>query len=164
MFGVILSTLSATVIALAAVVGMSVGMNYAPKRVITIVYDGGGVINEYLRRMQTLQADRTSIRIDGDCVSACILHLHTSFNLDVCATPRARLGWHRPFVIGPFGQSVNTPEVEEAIKKMNDIIVDGMPDKYKQFLSSNPVPDVAKGAKPSDLLWAKATDFIKECK
>ena len=55
--------------------------------------DDGGMIGTYSDFYRRLEATGVPVVIDGECNSACthVLHLPTS---QVCATPRATLGFH----------------------------------------------------------------------
>ena len=60
---------------------------------ITIYRDNGGKLGNYY--MDFIAASKTDqrVRLDGDCVSACTMILGLGDR--VCATPHARLGFHK---------------------------------------------------------------------
>lgn len=55
--------------------------------------DDGGVVQTYMDFYRRLEATGIPVVLDGDCASACTIVLHLP-PAQLCATPRARLGFH----------------------------------------------------------------------
>lgn len=68
---------------------------------IDITDDRGGILLLYQRRWEQLAAQKVKVRIAGPCLSACTIIFGYIPRKDVCATPKASLGFHAgtfPFV------------------------------------------------------------------
>ncbi len=76
---------------------------------LTITYDGGGLIPMYVAKMQRAAAMGERVIIDGNCLSACTMTLGIIPPENVCATPRAVLGFHSAFTPTPWGQKIDYP-------------------------------------------------------
>ena len=66
-----------------------------------ITDDRGGILFLYQRRWEQLAAQKVNVRIAGPCLSACTIILGYIPRKDICATPKASLGFHAgtfPFV------------------------------------------------------------------
>jgi hypothetical protein len=77
---------------------------------VRIRHDPGGIISD---RMQTFYRIRDSgerVVIDGQCYSACTIVLGILPPDRVCATPRARLGFHAAWVPDMDGRPLTSPE------------------------------------------------------
>ena len=61
---------------------------------IRILRDPGGQIGPYLEKLASWDASGESIIVDGPCLSACTLVLGVIPHERVCATRRARFGFH----------------------------------------------------------------------
>ena len=71
-----------------------------PANALTITNDPGGLIPMYVARMQSAAAMGERVIIDGNCLSACTMTLGIIPPQNVCATPRAVLGFHSAFTLG----------------------------------------------------------------
>jgi hypothetical protein len=80
-----------------------------PANALTITNDGGGLIPMYVERMQRAAATGERVIIDGNCLSACTMTLGIIPPQNVCATPRAVLGFHSAFTPTPWGQKMDYP-------------------------------------------------------
>ena len=58
--------------------------------------DRGGQIGQYLQAFASLRTTGEPVVVDGDCLSACTLVLGLVPRNQICATPRARFGFHWP--------------------------------------------------------------------
>jgi hypothetical protein len=74
-----------------------------PANALTITNDGGGLIPMYVAKMQRAAAIGERVIIDGNCLSACTMTLGIIPPQNVCATPRAVLGFHSAFTPTPWG-------------------------------------------------------------
>lgn len=77
---------------------------------IRIADDRGGRIGTYLDRFEALSRSGETVVIDGLCASACTLVLGTVAHDRICVTPRARLGFHAAWDMGPRGRPVTNIE------------------------------------------------------
>jgi hypothetical protein len=80
-----------------------------PANALTITNDLGGLIPMYVAKMQRAAAMGEQVIIDGNCLSACTMTLGIIPPQNVCATPRAVLGFHSAFTPTPWGQKLNYP-------------------------------------------------------
>ena len=80
-----------------------------PANALTITNDRGGLIPMYVERMQRAAATGERVIIDGNCLSACTMTLGIIPPQNVCATPRAVLGFHSAFKPTPWGQKMDYP-------------------------------------------------------
>jgi len=67
----------------------------------TITHDGGGVIFDYITKYVTWYNQRTDVRIEGECDSACTLVLVFIPIDHICATRNAEFGFHSASTIYP---------------------------------------------------------------
>lgn len=61
---------------------------------VRITEDGGGQIGDYVEAYTTLKSRGEKVVVDGDCLSACTLLLGIVPSGQMCATARARFGFH----------------------------------------------------------------------
>jgi hypothetical protein len=80
-----------------------------PANALTITNDQGGLIPMYVAKMQRAAAKGERVIIDGNCLSACTMTLGIIPPENVCATPRAVLGFHSAFTPTPWGQKRDYP-------------------------------------------------------
>ena len=59
-----------------------------------IVDDRGGQIGKYLQTFAKVRSTGERVVVNGDCLSACTLLLGLVPSNQICATPRARFGFH----------------------------------------------------------------------
>ena len=64
---------------------------------LRITQDYGGYVDQYKTRYARIRDSGERIVIDGICNSACTLLLGIVPRAHVCATPRARLGFHQAY-------------------------------------------------------------------
>jgi hypothetical protein len=74
-----------------------------------IAEDRGGQIGHYLQAFATLRTSGEKVVIDGDCLSACTLVLGLIPREHICATPRARFGFHAAWMPDVDGRPVTSP-------------------------------------------------------
>jgi hypothetical protein len=74
-----------------AAAGISVSPAGATVRIIS---DPGGAVIDYLERFEAARISGEPIIIDGPCLSACTLAIALLPRKQVCATPKAVLGFH----------------------------------------------------------------------
>ena len=73
---------------------------------VRIVNDAGGQIGPYLENLAVLRNSGERVVIDGPCLSACTMLLGVIPRERICATPRARLGFHAAWHPGDNGQPI----------------------------------------------------------
>jgi hypothetical protein len=73
-----------------------------------IAEDRGGQIGQYLQSFAMLRSSGESVVIDGNCLSACTLVLGLIPHDRICATPRARFGFHAAWMPDVDGQPVTS--------------------------------------------------------
>jgi hypothetical protein len=84
---------------------------------IRLANDPGGLIAAYDQRFLRARASGERIVIDGSCLSACTLAIGYVPREQICATPRAVLGFHAAWQPTPFGKAISPP----ATRHMMDI-------------------------------------------
>ncbi len=80
-----------------------------------IAEDRGGQIGHYLQAFAMLRSSGESVVIDGNCLSACTLVLGLIPRNRICATPRARFGFHAAWMPDVDGQPVTSPMGTQAL-------------------------------------------------
>jgi hypothetical protein len=80
---------------------------------IRLANDPGGLIQAYQARFAHARATGERIVIDGSCLSACTLAIGMVPREQICATPRAVLGFHAAWQPTPFGgKAVSFPATQ----------------------------------------------------
>jgi hypothetical protein len=77
--------------------------------------DRGGQIGHYLQAFAMLRSTGESVVIDGNCLSACTLVLGLIPHARICATPRARFGFHAAWMPDTDGRPVTSPMGTQAL-------------------------------------------------
>jgi hypothetical protein len=80
-----------------------------------IASDRGGQIGHYLQAFAMLRSTGEHVVVDGDCLSACTLVLGLIPRSRVCATPRARFGFHAAWMPDDNGRPVTSPLGTQAL-------------------------------------------------
>jgi hypothetical protein len=93
-------------IGVAAAAGISV---YPASATVRIISDPGGPVIDYLERFLAARVSGEPIIIDGACLSACTLAIGVLPRGQVCATPKAVLGFHAAWRRTPNGGRVTSP-------------------------------------------------------
>jgi hypothetical protein len=73
-----------------------------------IAEDRGGQIGHYLQAFAVLRSNGESVVIDGNCLSACTLVLGLMPSSKICATERARFGFHAAWMPDRDGRPVTS--------------------------------------------------------
>ena len=82
---------------------------------MVISEDRGGQIGAYLQTFTAVRNSGERIVIDGNCLSACTILLGVVPRDRVCATPRARLGFHAAWMPDETGRPVTSPLGTQAL-------------------------------------------------
>jgi len=70
--------------------------------------DRGGQIGRYLQTFASVRSSGERVVVDGNCLSACTLLLGLVPRSRVCATPRARFGFHAAWMPDHDGRPVTS--------------------------------------------------------
>ena len=82
---------------------------------IRIGEDRGGQIGHYLQAFALLRSSGERVVIDGNCLSACTLVLGLIPRNQICATPRARFGFHAAWMPDTDGHPVTSAMGTQAL-------------------------------------------------
>jgi hypothetical protein len=80
-----------------------------------IAEDRGGQIGHYLQAFAMLRSSGEHVVVDGNCLSACTLVLGLIPRSKMCATPRARFGFHAAWMPDIDGRPVTSPMGTQAL-------------------------------------------------
>ena len=83
-----------------------------------IAEDRGGQIGQYLQSYAAVRESGERVIIDGNCLSACTLVLGLIPNERICATSRARLGFHAAWMPDDRGRPVTSALGTQALWKI----------------------------------------------
>ena len=75
-----------------------------------IAEDRGGQIGHYLQAFALLRSSGEHVVVDGNCLSACTLVLGLIPRSHICATPRARFGFHAAWMPDVDGRPVTSAD------------------------------------------------------
>lgn len=95
-----------------------------------IAEDRGGQIGQYLQAFGMLRSSGERVVIDGNCLSACTLVLGIVPPSRICATPRARLGFHAAWMPDRDGHPVTSPMGTQALWNI-------YPNNVRRWISRN---------------------------
>ncbi|MFN3658892.1 MAG: hypothetical protein ACK4UO_16715 [Pseudolabrys sp.] len=77
--------------------------------------DRGGQIGHYLQAFALLRSSGERVIVDGNCLSACTLVLGVIPKSRICATERARFGFHAAWMPDAEGRPVTSPMGTQAL-------------------------------------------------
>ncbi|HEY5378824.1 MAG TPA: hypothetical protein VIJ78_04720 [Pseudolabrys sp.] len=77
--------------------------------------DRGGQIGHYLQAFAMLRTSGENVVVDGDCLSACTMVLGLIPREHICATPRARFGFHAAWMPDVDGRPITSPLGTQAL-------------------------------------------------
>ena len=77
--------------------------------------DRGGQIGHYLQTFAVVRSSGERVVIDGNCLSACTLVLGLVPRSRVCATARARFGFHAAWMPDSNGRPITSPMGTQAL-------------------------------------------------
>lgn len=95
-----------------------------------IAEDRGGQIGQYLQAFGMLRSSGERVVIDGNCLSACTLVLGIVPPSKICATPRARLGFHAAWMPDGDGRPITSPMGTQALWNI-------YPNSVRRWISRN---------------------------
>src|SRR5215813_13189042 len=96
----------------AALVALSATSASATMR---ISEDRGGQIGQYLQAFASVRSSGEKVVVDGNCLSACTLVLGLVPRERICATDRARFGFHAAWMPDRDGRPVTSPLGTQAL-------------------------------------------------
>ena len=99
---------------LAGAVLLACGVTSASAAML-ISEDRGGQIGAYLQTFTNVRDTGERVVIDGNCLSACTIVLGVVPRDRICATPRARLGFHAAWMPDESGRPVTSPLGTQAL-------------------------------------------------
>ncbi len=82
---------------------------------VRIAEDRGGQIGHYLQAFAMLRSSGEHVVVDGNCLSACTLVLGLIPRSRICATPRARFGFHAAWMPDEDGRPITSPMGTQAL-------------------------------------------------
>ncbi len=77
--------------------------------------DRGGQIGQYLQTFAMVRSSGENVVVDGNCLSACTLVLGLVPRARVCATSRARFGFHAAWMPDADGRPITSPMGTQAL-------------------------------------------------
>jgi hypothetical protein len=80
-----------------------------------IAEDRGGQIGQYLQSFAAVRSSGEQVVVDGNCLSACTMVLGLIPPERICATERARFGFHAAWMPDESGQPVTSPMGTQAL-------------------------------------------------
>ena len=106
-------TLGATALfACAAVLASSV---MSASAMVRIGEDRGGQIGHYKKTFAMFRSSGERVVVDGNCLSACTLVLGLVPHAQLCATARARFGFHSAWLPDSEGHPITSPTGTQAL-------------------------------------------------
>lgn len=97
-----------TLLCAIAVASAAVSATTPASATMRIAEDRGGQIGHYLQAFAMLRSSGEKVMIDGNCLSACTLVLGLIPRSRICATPRARFGFHAAWMPDADGAPVTS--------------------------------------------------------
>ena len=82
---------------------------------VRIAEDRSGQIGQYLQAFASMRSSGESVVVDGNCLSACTLILGLVPRDRICATDRARFGFHAAWMPDRDGRPVTSPLGTQAL-------------------------------------------------
>lgn len=107
-------------------IGLNVGLSLAAltacipsaSATMRIAEDRGGQIGHYMRTFAQARSTGERVIIDGNCLSACTLVLGLVPRDRICATPRARFGFHAAWMPDAYGRPITSEVGTQALWDM----------------------------------------------
>jgi hypothetical protein len=94
---------------------------------VRIKEDPGGQIGPYLESLVALRDSGERVIIDGPCLSACTMIVGVIPPERLCATPRARLGFHAAWHPGENGRQLTS-------KAATKLLMDIYPERVRHWI------------------------------
>lgn len=132
-----------------------------PKEKVIRADYGGSVLAYQSEILKFIANGGRAVRIDGVCASACLYWIHSNYKLDVCATPRAQLGFHMPYTVSKatgelmMDSKYIIRNFESGIRMMS-----GMPVNLQVIWGNMYIPNVYNGDAPAAAAWIRGMDVV----
>ncbi|TPN04511.1 hypothetical protein [Mesorhizobium sp. B2-1-2] len=126
--------------------------------------DMGGAMLRYEQKAKIIGGAK--VVIDGVCLSACTMYLRRDWNLDVCYTPSATFGFHKPFAWLRNSVVTGTMAIANADASWRSNFFEQMPARIRVMLSGKSIPSPAAGDPMDRFVFVKARDVgdaVKPC-
>lgn len=138
----------------------------AAAKPIAYLVDGdmGGSLLRYAEKADII--GRAKVVIDGVCLSACTMYLRKDWNLDVCYTPSAIFGFHKPYQWLESGIVTGISAITTSDASWRSEFFDQMPARIQAMLTGKQIPEPAAGDPPDRFVYVKARDLgdaVKRC-
>lgn len=131
------------IVALIAVVALVLALGAARGEII-ITSDPGGSVQRYMDQVDSAIASGERVVVDGPCFSACTLWLKMPPDR-ICATPRARFGFHWATVSG-----LGLPDAT-----WNDRLMNSYPPKVRAMIG---------GSLGMNVVFIRGTQAVARCR
>lgn len=135
----------------------------AANATIRLANDPGGLITAYEHRFVRARHTGEHIVIDGPCLSACTLAVGLVPREQICATPKAKLGFHAAWTPTPWGQKqVSRPATQHMMdiyppELQNWINAHGGLTPHMIFLNGADLTAMVPACSDADIAAARAT-------
>jgi len=147
----------------AAVAAATVISSPPAQATIRLANDPGGLIAAYQHRFERARANGERVVIDGSCLSACTLAIGLVPREQVCATPKAVLGFHAAWTPTPFGgRAVSIPATQHMMNIYRPdlqgwINAHGGLTPHMIFLKGPELSNIVSDCSEADVAAARAT-------
>lgn len=137
---------------------------------LTINGNKGGDPHEFANHALKLGERKELIKINGECLSACVLYVNQDAGTNVCVTPKAILGFHRSYGLTTANGNVldTRAETRKYADSVDKIMYNGLPSKLKALAPLNKWPSVYKnGGNTKQMIrvgYDKLKDIFPTCK
>lgn len=141
---------------------LAIAISQVSDQEVVITYDEGGDVNKYLNVATQWKHNDISVKIDGECYSACTIFINDQFKENTCITENARFGFHLPFVTNiETGDIVHDiPDyIKFQLQMYRDYFWSSYNQKIRDHLTKNGWPDVYEGADREDVTFMEYDDM-----
>ncbi len=128
-----------------AILALALLSTQAAAEQVTIRDDYGGVVVDYLKRLDTWEREKKRLVIEGVCESACTLYLSSP---NTCVKRTARLGFH-----APRGGETNEIDAAAAAYMLNSY-----PPKVRAWVKKH------GGLQNDGLVYLEGADMVRRVK
>ncbi|TIT80127.1 MAG: hypothetical protein E5W57_04140 [Mesorhizobium sp.] len=125
--------------------------------------DMGGSLVRYKEKAEII--GRAKVIIDGLCLSACTMYLRQDWALDVCYTPSALFGFHKPYTWTEKGVVTGISAISNSDASWKENFFDQMPAGIQSMLKGKQIPEPSAGDPTDRFIYVKARDLrdVKRC-
>ncbi|MER9524044.1 hypothetical protein NKI96_10710 [Mesorhizobium sp. M0292] len=127
--------------------------------------DMGGELLRYYAKAEIMRGSK--VIVDGVCLSACAMYLRQDWKLDICYTPSATFGFHKPYQVLDNGTILTgIGAITTADAGWRTEFFDKMPLAIKAMLTGKQIPEPSAGDPTDRFVFIKARDLsgaVKPC-